>query len=205
MSFTTFKDKYVFHLFPLWSEPLQDSFAHSIEEFGILGLSYADEVENYPRYKGIYKYICKNKAGAAEINDLFDDRLGRLGAFWFPSFKEDIVLTSNIGASDLNIDVEDIEYSTFFPATPGTGRYIFIYVNSNKWFARKITGVPSSTSLTMESSLGEAITMARVKMISFLYLGRFDIDEIEWTYVTPDVSITDLYFIELPNEYADLS
>ena len=59
--------------------------------------------------------------------------------------------------------------------------------------------------LTMESTLGEAITMAQVKRISFLYLGRLDIDEIEWTYVTPDISIADLYFIELPNEYADLS
>jgi len=205
MSFTTFKDKYVFHLFPYWKEPPKDTISHGIEEFGSRGLSFAEEIEDYPRVRINHKYLCRNRAAVAEINDLFDDRLGRLGSLWVPSFNKDIVLTSNIGSGDTNIDIEDIEYSTFYPALPGTGRYIFIYVNANKWFARKITAVPDSTSLTMESSLGEAVTMAQVKMVSFLYLGRFDIDEIEWSYVAPYVAITDLFFIELPHEYADLS
>ena len=113
-------------------------------------------------------------------------------------------MTSGIGGGDVNINIENIEYSTFYPATPGTGRYILIYVNSNKWFAREIVGVPSSTQLTMESSLGEALTLAQIKLVSFLYLGRFDVDETECLYVTPDVGIMELFFIELPKEYADL-
>jgi len=204
MSFSTFKDKYVFHLFPYWTENPKDSFAHGFEEFEGFGYTAGEEVETYPRYRTNLQYIFRTRAKISEVNDLFDNRLGMLGALWFPSFQKDIVLTSDIGSADLNISIEDIEYSTFYPATPGTGRYIFIYVNSNKWFARKIIGAPSSTLLTMESSLGEAVTMARVKMVSILYLGRFDIDEIEWEYVTPDIATTDLYFIELPNEYADL-
>jgi hypothetical protein len=44
-----------------------------------------------------------------------------------------------------------------------------------------------------------------VQMLSFLYLVRFDIDEIEWEFVTPQVGLATLDFIELPHEYASLT
>jgi hypothetical protein len=204
MSFSTFKGKYVFHLFPYWKETPTESISHAIEEWGQLGMTVAEEVESYPRFYANHSYLFRNKTAIGEMNDFFDNHLGRLSAMWFPSFKEDIILTDGIGSGDANLDIQDIEYSTFNPVTPGTGRYIFIYVNSNKWFARKITGVPSSTLITMESSLGEALSLSQIKLVSFLYLGRSDIDETDCLYPTPDVGIMQLFFVELPNEYADL-
>lgn len=204
IDFDTYKGKYVFDKFPYWIESPEETFIHGIDTFVPLGMSFAEVIETYPRFKTHFRHICNTKALVSSINDFFDCHLGRLSALWFPSFKKDFVLTADIGATDVTINVEDTEYDSFYPELPGTGRYIFIYINANKWFARKITGAPTSTSLTLEVSLGEAVTMAKVKMISILYFGRFDIDEIEWTYISPDVAYADLYFIELPNEYADL-
>lgn len=205
MSFSTFKSKYVFHLFPYWRTLPQGKIMMSYDEFNpTIGYSFVEYVEDYPRNKEKFVYICRNRTEIGDINDFFDDKLGRLKSFWYPSWRKDIVITGNIGFSDTIITIEDCEYSTFWPATPGTGRYILIYVNKNKWFTRKITNVPSSTTLTMESSLGEAVLAADIKMCSFLYLGRFDIDEIAWEYITPEIATTELFFIELPQEYADL-
>jgi hypothetical protein len=169
-----------------------------------VGYSFAEYVEDYPRDKEKFTYICQTKAQVGDVNDFFDDKMGRLRSFWYPSWRKDLTITNNIGSSDTTLQIVDCEYSTFYPATPGTGRYIFIYVNKNKWFVRKIVGVVSPTIITMESSLGEDVALSSIKMCSFLYLGRFDVDEIDWNYITPDVATAELYFIELPHEYAEL-
>jgi hypothetical protein len=205
MSFSTFKGKYVFHLFPYWRSPPAGKVMMSLDEFiPPIGYSFAEYVEDYPRDKERFTYICKDRTEIGDINAFFDEKLGRLKAIWYPSWRNDLKITNNIGSSDTNIQIEDCEYATFYPATPGTGRYIFIYVNKNTWYARKITNVVSPTLLTIESSLGADVTLAKLKMCCFLYLGRFDVDEIQWNYVTPEVATTDLYFIELPHEYAEL-
>jgi len=205
MSFSTFKNKYVFHLFPNWKSPPMGKLVMTMDEFApAVGYSFTEFVEDYPRDMEKFIYLCRSKTEVGDINDFFDGKFGQLKSFWYPSWRNDLKLTDDIGSGDSTIQIEDCEYATFYPATPGTGRYIFIYVNKNKWFARKITGAVSETVITMESSLGEDVDLSSIKMCCFLYLGRFDIDEISWNYITPDVASTELYFIELPKEYAEL-
>ena len=201
MAFTTFKAKYVFSLFPYWRVEPKDTMSHFVEDYTGIGYTISEQLEDYPKYETSHTYAANGLQEISDITDFFDARLGRQGSFWFPSFRKDVVLTNNIGSSDTDISIEDIEYSTFYPATPGTGRYIFIYVNQSKWFARKITAAPSSTVLTMESSLGELVLLSQIKMVSFLYLGRFNIDEIDWEFHTPTIATVELLFIELPKEY----
>jgi len=202
MAFTMYKQKYVFHLFPYWRRTPTDVMSKWTDDFSGMGYSTAEYIEDYPSYRTTHTFLLKNLQEIDEVNSMLDTFLGRLTAFWFPSFRKDIILTSNIGSSATVINIEEMEYSEFYPATPGSGRYIFIYVNRNKWFARKITGVSGPTVLDIESSLGEQVNMSQIKCVSFLYLGRFDIDEFEWSFHTPEVATIELVFKELPKEYA---
>jgi len=202
--FDTLRGKYIFSKFPYWSWNPQEDFYHKNDAFNPIGLSFDEEIVQYPRYQSAFRLIYNTKALISLINKFFDYHLGQLTALWFPSFKNDFVLTSDIGASDTILNIEDIKYDNFYPQTPGTGRYIFIYVNDNTWFVRKVIEAPTSTSLLIDRALEMNISVSQIKTISILYLGRFSIDEIEWTYITPDVAYTTLYFVELPEEYANL-
>ena len=201
MSFSTYESVYVFDLFPYWVKPPSAGYFRSLEEFGDLGRTYAQSFMDHPKYKTTFKIACNGKDKIAEVNALFDDRKGRKGALWFPSWRENIELFANISAVSTTINIEDIEYSSYYTTDPGTGRYIFIYVNRSEWYVRKVTGFPGAEWIDIDSALGVAVTKARCKMICFLYYGHFDNDEIEWEYISPDVAITELSFIESPEEY----
>ena len=199
MSFTTYSDKYVFDLFPLWTQEPEIEINFPIEKLQGLGVDYQSLYVTYPVFAVKNKYVFKDRASITEMNDLFDLMLGRYGNLWIPSWQKDIDLTVDIGATDTTINIENIDYSTYYPATPGTGRYLFFYLRKGQWFIKKVTGVPSSTQLTIESALGQAV--AKSNRVSFLYFVRFDLDEIEWEYFSPNAAELTLFFRELPNEY----
>jgi len=199
--FGTYRGKHIFTKIPHWSENPQENFYRKDDVFAPIGFSFTEEVVSCSRYKTMFKYSCHMKSHIAAVNEFFDYHLGQLVSLWFPSSKNDFILTSDIGATDTTLNIEDVEYNDFYSQLSGTGHHIFIYVNVNTWFARKIVGAPTSTSLLIDEALGVNVLMSQVKMISILYLGRFDMDEIEWTYITPDVASTKLSFVELPEEY----
>ena len=203
MSFSTYKTFNVVHLYPYWAEKPKDQLLNpEAHHDNPLGFTYRDSYQTYPQYKAMHSYACNGRDKIADINDLFDTLLGRYGNLWFPSWRHDIELLADISAVATSINITDIDYPDFYPATPGTGRYIFIYVNQTTWFAREVTGFPGAEWMTIDSALGQAVSVAQCEMICFLYLGRFAIDEIEWKYVTPSIAITELHFIETPEEYA---
>ena len=203
MAFDTYNDYHVFHLFPKWEidKESEDLIRPYLIGGGSLGYSVSAVRRDYPEHRIGFMYACNGLNKVAEIDDLFDDRLGRYGLLWFPSWHFDIEITDNIGSSDVTLNIKDIEYSTFFPDTPGTGRHLFFYLKGGSHFEREVTDVPSSTQLTIDSAFGRAVNMSDIKMSCFLYFGRFDIDEIEWAFPVPTIGITNLYFQEVPHEY----
>lgn len=205
MAYTTFKSKYVLHTFPDFSEEPSPGMYMPMSRFSGLGVSVKVQIVDYHVQQLAFKYSFITRAGIGDFNSLFDYCMGRRGTLWVPSWNKDITLTANIGASDTTIQIRNISYSTYFPATPGTGRYLFFYRSASAWYARKVTATPSATSLTLESSLGTALTMANTKMVCFLYLVRFDIDEMEWKFIAPNVAETTVNFVEVPKEYASLT
>jgi hypothetical protein len=205
MSFSTYKTFNVFHLFPCWADKPKEWISFDEEVFdNPLGFTYAESYQDYSEYKAANVYIANGRDKIYEINELFDTLLGRYDKLWFPSWREDVNLLGDISAVATSINVSAIDYATFYPATPGTGRYIFIYVNQSTWFCREVISFPGAEWIEIDSALGQAISTSDVKMICFLYLGRFDIDEIEWEYITPTIAKTEIHFIELPKAYADL-
>jgi hypothetical protein len=201
MSFSNYETKPVFDLFPYWAGKFEDAYVRPIDRIEGIGRTYGKSFADYPRYETNGTIVCNGKAAIDEVNVLFDSTVGRRGALWFPSWREDIKLTADIAADSIYIEVEEYDGYLHYPATPGSGRYILIYLNRSTWYVRKITDYPWLGYIAIDSQLGVAITMAEVKMFCFLYYGRFDIDEIEWEYVSPDVAISELYFIECPKEY----
>lgn len=205
MAYSTFKTKYVLNTFPDFSEEPGPAFSMPMSRHDGLGVGVKVQLVTYNVQKLNFKYSFINRAGIGSFNDLFDSCYGRFGSLWVPSWNKDITVTSNIGASDTTIQITNISYSTYYPATPGTGRYLFFYKNGGTWYARKVTAVPGINSLTLESSLGAALAVADIKMVCILYLVRFDIDELEWSFKAPNVAETTVDFWELPNEYASLT
>jgi hypothetical protein len=210
VSYTTFHSKYVLHNHPDYSaEPAPSFYSPNLWFRNPIGVDARARINDYPKFKIRNKYSFINEQDFSDFNDLFDACFGRVGSLWVPSWNRDFFLTANIGAGDNHIHIQDCTYNTYYPADPGTGRYIFIYVNSVRWYAKEIIDSTDPTILIMESSLGAAVTQAQAKYVSILHLMRFDIDEIEWSFIapmgTPVAAETEVDFIEVPHEYASLT
>jgi len=165
------------------------------------GYYSAEFLESNPWFDANFTYQCRDREEISEINDLFDELKGRWGNVWFPSWANDFKIDGDIASDDLTIDVAETEdFSTFYPSSRGTGRHLFVFINENTWYTRKITGF-DATSITIDSALGANHSQGSVKFLCFLYMGRLDLDEIGWEYITPSVARVGISFTELPNEY----
>jgi len=203
MAFSTYNSYYVFHLFPQWTvdKEKEELIRPYLKSGGGLGYSISEVRRDYPEFRTGFTFGCNGLSDIAAIDDLFDDRLGRFGLLWFPSWQYDIEITQNIGSADKTLNINDVEYSTFFPSAPGTGRHIFLYLKGGSHYEREITSAPTSTTIVIDSAFGVDINTGSILMSCFLYFGRFDIDEIDWGFPVPTVGIVTLYFLEVPHEY----
>lgn len=203
ISFSTFKGDTVFHLMPYYSG-LSGSLSRSVERIGSsFGYSKARSVQTYSPYSTpTYSYIVEGKENISVVNDLFDTLRGRWASVWFPSWMEDFKLEEDIDSDETVWSVEySADFGTMYPIENKTGWYIFIYVNQNEWYARRISGYSVDNTISIDGALGKAYTKERIKFISFLYKGRLDFDVIEWNYKTPTVAECKLAFMETPFEY----
>jgi hypothetical protein len=195
---------YFFDKFPDWKPDTErDKWEQEFSEFDTKrGYRYKDDVELHPSYDTKLPYSFKGSGEIADFIKFFDEVSGRWQNLWFPSWTNDLKLTAGINSGETVISVEDINYASYYPEGPGTGRHIVIYVNPNKYFVKKVTGVPSSTSLQLESGIEEDLTLSQVKATSFVYLGRLDTDDVEMKYKGKEVIETELFFKETPTKYS---
>lgn len=202
IDFTSYKSIKVFHLMPVWTDIKIGISRGTPGSTGSPFAYYSSEfLEENPWYDTNFTYQFSDEEEISEVNDLFDELKGRWGNVWFPDWYNDFKINGDIAADDTTIDVLDTtNFSTFYPSGSGTGRYLFIFVNENTWYIKKITGF-DTTSITIDSALGEAHSKESVRFLCFLYAGRLNVDEIVWEYITPDVARISLDFTELSNEY----
>ena len=111
---------------------------------------------------------------------------GKQKSFWLPSFIDDLVLLTPIGASDTTITVERI-------GVPGTfvGRHIMIETTPGTRYFREITlavdGGVDEMDLTISSSLGTAVSVESVSRFSILSKVRLNSDRVRISYLAADV------------------
>ena len=205
ITFTTYKGKNVFHIHPYY-EGLSGDFSRELETTGSpFGYASVRSVQDYAPFRTTFTYFVNGRSNIKSIRDLFDNVKGRWGGLWFPSWLEDFKLTADVESYDVLLNVKKAEdFGTMYPVEYKTGWHVFIYVNNNEWYARRIAGYSGDT-ITLAQSLGKAYLKENIKFISLLYKGRFDYDTLEFTYITPTLAKFEMVFVETPYEYTTTS
>jgi hypothetical protein len=107
---------------------------------------------------------------------------GRNLAFWVPSYNNDLQITSDIGASDTEITITDIDFSVYYITAE-----IMILLKDGTRYYRSVTGSVDNGNGTEDltiTSLGTSVTTAEIDIISIMTLSRFDTDRFEFNHVS---------------------
>jgi hypothetical protein len=206
MVYTTYKNLNALVKQPSYANPPSEYIYSPTQNFSGLAGTMRKRFVLYPAFKTKNLFSFTSTQDYADFNKLFDYSSGRFGKLWVPSWGDDIRLEQNITAGDTYIIIHDIDYNTYYPEVPGTGRYLFFFKNNSTWEMNMVSSITGVNQLNMEDAFVNSYAMSQIKYISFLYLARFDIDQIEWEFLSPlgdpMVARTTIDFIELPNEYS---
>lgn len=117
---------------------------------------------------------------------------GRQGELWVPTYQSDLKLVANIGVPDTSITVEATGYSLFLSGALNRQDIRIELLNGTIYY-RRITGSAVldqyTERLSLDSSLGAAITPAQIRRISYMSLSRLDSDNIIIDHINSDVGI----------------
>ena len=194
--YDTYQGKYVLDDTPNWVQDFNMQINHPYELLSWYGKQYSESQITESTIKSGAKFLAKDKETQSKLIGFFDEHKGRLHSFWFPSNQRDIEITSAFDALETTFDINDIEWATYWQINDLMGRYAQFTFPDNTKVYRRIVSAPSSTEITIDSAIGEAITEAELAnlQVSFLWLVRFDSDEISFRIHSEDVSEVDLLF-----------
>ena len=130
-------------------------------------------------------------------------RFGRMNPFWIPTWDQDLVLASDVGASDGAIVIKSEFYSRFFFPSIARRDLAFLPASGSGNVYRRITAAVDNgngtETLTLSSSLGVAMPAASTQ-VSFLTLARLASDDVEIKWSTSDHAEAVLSLQEVPRE-----
>lgn len=145
-------------------------------------LDYTHTTEGQIRTSAMWTF--ESRAAAYNLVKFFDEQRGRWGNFWYPSWMDDVVLTLPFTSTDTILEIEDIEWTTYWSDTKANGRYLYVLLPDGTEIIRKIIGAPSDTRITVDSAMGTTITSTYGVICCFLYMGRFNYDELTLEYAS---------------------
>lgn len=127
----------------------------------------------------------------------FNDRAGRHECFWVPSWQRDLHVTEGIEDGSSELTIIDTEFNTGWnPTLEGDpGYYLFIYSRAEGLNQVKVQSF-TATTITLTNPLDFTDSNA---IVGFIYLARFDQDEITLKAFAPGKSITDVSFRQVLN------
>lgn len=162
-------------------EALKHSYTHpyTLTQYLGKGLTYSYYDDEDTEITMATKYMEGSKQELWEIMEFFDNKQGRLEPFWVPTWGKDIIVTSAITVSGTVLDIENIEYTTYYLPSDIINRHVLFKFPDNTYACRKIV-TSTSTTITLDSALGTAVSAANLSKMynSFLIYGRFNIDEL---------------------------
>ncbi len=190
-SYMTYK---VFDLEPEYSNSPESMFEvfPIITQYLAKSLDYSYSAEGQIITKNYYQIY--SRADAYELVKLFDENCGRWGEFWYPSWQDDVVITSTFIDSDTVLDVEDIEWNDYWRHNKSTGRFLYVLLPDGTEIIRKIISFPTSTTLEVDAAMGTTITSLAGVISCFLYMGRFNGDELILQWATMAVCSSEVEF-----------
>ena len=202
MSYPTYSGYDILDKPPTWSQPPRITFNHPVDVIKGFGLSKVEDVYDQTLWRFRHNYI-ESEDSLWKLISFFDDKKGRWGAFWLPSWCADIIVTSGFSSTDTTLNIEDIEYSTDWGIADLPGRIICFWFPDGDLIFRRVTALPSSTQITIDSALGKTLSDTEVSqlLVSFAHLVRFDNDHLDLDYVTTKDAKISLSFSTVPQEY----
>lgn len=117
---------------------------------------------------------------------------GRYTSIWLPTGIEDLKLSAAVGSADTTISVRKCGYTLFGMMKPGR-RDIRIELYDGTIYYRRITGsaeAGDNETLTINAALGASVSIAAVKIISFMSLAEQSSDAINLQHETDADGVT---------------
>jgi hypothetical protein len=161
-------------------------------------------LRQFIRQRISHRVGCDGRQDRATIWQFFHDRGGRWQRFWLPSFKNELLLAADVGASDTTLQLKNFSsFTSRFNYGGQLRRAIFI-TNGDQWWIRQVINLSGGTNrVTIDAAIGMALPASMTK-IGLLPLVQFATDDIEIECQSPLVSTATLTFTELEREYADV-
>ena len=172
--------------------PIMESYNHPFDQLLFPGKGFVGSVYDKTRFTFSTDFIVVSRSDIWNLLRFFDSKRGRFQTFYMPSWNNDIVPTSAITADAVTLTVENL----YLTSDEFIGRHLYIRLPDQSYVCREIIVVPSSTTITLSSSIGTAISETNLSkmLISFLNEVRFDVDEILLEYTADLIAKTKLRF-----------
>ena len=174
-----------------------------ITSFGINRQSLA-ALRQFIRQRISHRIGCDGREDRATIWQFFHDRRGRWQRFWLPSFKNELLLSADVGSTDTTLQLKNFSaFSSRFNYGGEIRRVIFI-TSGDQWWIRQVINLSGGTNrVTIDANIGTALPASTTK-IGLLPLVQFATDDIEIECQSPLVATANLAFTELEREYTEV-
>jgi hypothetical protein len=133
-----------------------------------------------------HNWFLKGRAARNAFRQLLYLLRGSQGELWVPSYQSDLSVVSPIGSADTTIECRGSGFGVF--ASVLNRKDIRIELTSGTVFYRRIAGSivdsPTTELITINAALGVAVTVAKIRRVSFMVLSRLASDEITITHLT---------------------
>lgn len=131
------------------------------------------------------------------------NRRGQLKPFWFVERTPAFFLQADSSADDENLNIKGFGYNDF--VNDSEARRDVAILTSAGWKYRRISvsdvDEDGTETITLDSALGVALTVAEEPLICYLKFVRLASDTVELSYETTDAIKTAMSFIDLQTNY----
>lgn len=189
---TTYRGRPVLTEAPDWTGAPDVEFTRKLAalDFGTGLRAYADESDK-PEIVQAHRWFLDGRAKVAAFRSWLYARAGKFSAVWVPTWVNDLVMLSSIGAAGTSFTVENASYTRQIGARVHR-RDVRIELVTGQVFYRRITGAAEvdddTETISIDTALGVAVTPADVSRISFMSLCRLDGDGVELAWFTGDMA-----------------
>jgi hypothetical protein len=134
-------------------------------------------------YAQSHKFIKRTKAECWDLRKFFHSLFGKRGTVYIPSFKNDVELRDQIGAADVNFNVEHIRLADYMGLNDLRTHLAFVFPDNNQ-ILREITDITDAGThevITIDSALGVTVDPGDCE-ICFLDRYRLAEDKVEFEW-----------------------
>lgn len=189
-AFSSYNSYNVFDTEPNWASPVKMSIGRPTDLLEYLGASLADTYYDESVMAFGHEHLFSTRQECYNFENFFHSKMGRFGAFFFPTWQRDFKITAAFASGADTISIDDIQYSSYWGTNDIIGKLVYLLFPDGTGVQRKVISAPSSTSLQFDSAIGKAATVDDLYGLfsCFLVPGRFAIDELEMKYRIPSVA-----------------